>query len=158
MPVGIPTLRDTFGRARACCWVTCLKDSLPNMRPGPAPLFLAPPVPFSLHAALILLQLAVLTGTLVSGSTTLHTHAHSAPLESPPKTQTFILVGTVQVAPLHGGCAPLSVCCWGPLQSTQPMTGSSPAGLAPQLRSTCSQCEATLCHRHQAVLHGQEPP
>lgn len=79
MPVGIPTLRDTFGRARACCWVTCLKDSLPNMRPGPAPLFLAPPVPFSLHAALILLQLAVLTRVRQ------HHSAHPCTLSSPRK-------------------------------------------------------------------------
>lgn len=55
------------------------KTLFPIWRPGPAPLLLAPPVPFSLHAALILLQLAVLTRVRQ------HHSAHPCTLSSPRK-------------------------------------------------------------------------
>lgn len=102
MLVGIPTLRDTFGWARMCCWVACLKDSLPGMETRPnSPPSRSTSAILSLHAVFILLQLAGFTATLVSGSTTLRTTLTQPTLKAPPQTLSIISVVAEQCRQLH---------------------------------------------------------
>lgn len=96
----VPTLKDTFGQARLCCWVTCLKDILPNMESRPR----SPPLPtraiLSPHSAHPAPARWSHRYPRVRQHHSAHTHIQPT-FKAPPKTQTLIFAVAEQCRSLH---------------------------------------------------------